>query len=127
MRVDGQKSVYLPVMKQGGDTNTIAVVDGVRGILSKLVDIPKELVTKVVFDQSEFVKSAIETLLHEGGIGLLLTGSDGAASFWRVCARRSPCFFPFRFRRWRRSSVFISAAAPSTRWCWRDWRLFFPV
>ncbi len=27
----------------------------------------------MVFDQSEFVKSAIETLLHEGGLGLLLT------------------------------------------------------
>ncbi len=73
VRVDGQKSVYLPVMKQGGDTNTIAVVDAVRDVLSNLVDIPKQLVTKVVFDQSEFVKSAIETLLHEGAIGLLLT------------------------------------------------------
>src|SRR5215467_10803285 len=28
--VDGQPSVYLPVMKQGGDTNTIAVVDGIK-------------------------------------------------------------------------------------------------
>src|SRR5580693_1892838 len=28
VRIDGQKSVYLPVMKQGGDTNTIAVVNG---------------------------------------------------------------------------------------------------
>ena len=30
VRVDGQRSVYMPVLKQGGDTNTIAVVDGVR-------------------------------------------------------------------------------------------------
>src|SRR5690348_5882918 len=30
VRVDGQRSVYLPVLKQGGDTNTIAVVNGVR-------------------------------------------------------------------------------------------------
>src|SRR6516225_5216278 len=30
VRVDGQRSVYTPVLKQGGDTNTIAVVDGVR-------------------------------------------------------------------------------------------------
>src|ERR1700694_6023930 len=28
VRVDGQRSVYVPVLKQGGDTNTIAVVDG---------------------------------------------------------------------------------------------------
>src|SRR5579864_7675762 len=73
VRVDGQKSVYLPVLKQGGDTNTIAVVNAVRTVLANLVDTPKQLVTKVVFDQSEFVKSAIETLLHEGTIGLLLT------------------------------------------------------
>ena len=30
VRVDGQRSVYLPVLKQGGDTNTIAVVDGIQ-------------------------------------------------------------------------------------------------
>src|SRR5216684_1659093 len=40
VRVDGQPSAYLPVMKQGGDTNTIAVVDGVKEVVSKLVDVP---------------------------------------------------------------------------------------
>ena len=30
VRVDGQRSCYIPIMKQGGDTNTIPVVDGVR-------------------------------------------------------------------------------------------------
>ena len=75
VRVDGQRSVYIPVLKQGGDTNTIAIVDGIRNAtaIGKLLDVPKELVTNVVFDQSQFVKTAIETLLHEGGIGLLLT------------------------------------------------------
>jgi multidrug efflux pump subunit AcrB len=73
VRVDGQKSVYLPVMKQGGDTNTISVVSGVKDAVAKLSDVPKQLVAKVVFDQSVFVKNAIETLLHEGGIGLILT------------------------------------------------------
>ena len=73
VRVDGQRSVYTPVMKQGGDTNTIAVVDGIKQALGHLFDVPKSLITKVVFDQSVFVKTAIETLLHEGGIGLLLT------------------------------------------------------
>src|SRR6202166_5107252 len=73
VRVDGQPSVYLPVLKQGGDTNTIAVVDGIKQAVQHLFDVPKELVTRVVFDQSVFVKTAIETLLHEGGLGLLLT------------------------------------------------------
>src|SRR3954468_22987925 len=74
VKVDGQPSVYLPVMKQGGDTNTIAVVDGVKDLVGKLVDVPEQLVASVVFDQSLFVKRAIETLLREGGIGLVLTG-----------------------------------------------------
>ncbi len=37
VRVDRQKSVYLPVMKQGGDTNTIAVVDGVKKAIAERV------------------------------------------------------------------------------------------
>ena len=73
VRVDGQRSVYLPILKQGGDTNTIAVVDGVRAALKNLFDVPQQLSSKVVFDQSQFVKTAIETLLHEGALGLLLT------------------------------------------------------
>ena len=73
VRVDGQKSVYLPVLKQGGDSNTIAIVDGIRKIVNDLVDVPKNLVTKVVFDQSVFVRTAIKNLGSEGGIGLVLT------------------------------------------------------
>lgn len=74
VRVDGQRSVYLPILKQGGDTNTIAVVDGIKDALQHLVDIPKQLIPKVVFDQSLFVKTAIANVLREGGIGLVLTG-----------------------------------------------------
>jgi len=73
VRVDGQRSVYLPILKQGGDTNTIAVVDGVDKVVSQLFDVPRNLVTNVVFDQSEFVKEAIASLLREGGMGLFLT------------------------------------------------------
>jgi multidrug efflux pump subunit AcrB len=74
VRVDGQRSVYLPVLKQGGDANTIEVVDGIKNAVGGLLDVPKELVAKVVFDQSVFVKTAIENLVHEGALGLLLTG-----------------------------------------------------
>src|SRR5262249_52787583 len=73
VRVDGQRSVYIAVLKQGGDTNTIAVVDGVKKAIGHLYDIPKELISNVVFDQSVYVKTAIETLLHEGALGLFLT------------------------------------------------------
>jgi len=74
VRVDSQPSVYLPVLKQGGDANTIEVVDGIKNSIAHLFDVPKQLVTKVVFDQSVFVRNAIDNLIHEGLIGLLLTG-----------------------------------------------------
>lgn len=73
VHVNGARSVYLPVLKAGGDANTISVVEGVRKTIKNLVDIPSALRTSVVFDQSRFVRTAIETLLHEGGIGLFLT------------------------------------------------------
>ena len=47
-----------------------------KRVVSNLLDVPKQLVTQVVFDQSVFVKAAIENLIHEGAIGLVLTGAD---------------------------------------------------
>src|ERR1700691_3864681 len=73
VRVNGQRGVYLPIFKQGGDSNTISIVDGIRQTIKKLYDVPASMTSAVVFDQSRFVKTAIETLLHEGGIGLFLT------------------------------------------------------
>jgi len=74
VRIDGQRSVYIPVLKQGGDSNTIAIVNGIREATKHLTDIPDVLKTAVVFDQSIFVKTAVKNLLKEGGIGLVLTG-----------------------------------------------------
>src|SRR5580704_7414304 len=45
VRIDGQKSAYIPIMKSGGDSNTIEVVN-----------------------------EAINTVLHEGATGLVLIG-----------------------------------------------------
>lgn len=73
VRVNGQRAVYLPIFKAGADANTIAIVNGVRSTLKKLYDVPASLKTSVVFDQSRFVKTAITTLVHEGGVGLFLT------------------------------------------------------
>ena len=74
VRIDGQKSVYIPILKQGGGSNTIAIVNGVKEATKHLVDVPDVLRTAVVFDQSVAVKTALENLLKEGGIGLVLTG-----------------------------------------------------
>jgi multidrug efflux pump subunit AcrB len=74
VRIDGQKSVYIPILKQGGGSNTISIVNGIKDSTKRLVDIPEALRTAVVFDQSIFVKIALKNLLKEGGIGLVLTG-----------------------------------------------------
>jgi hydrophobic/amphiphilic exporter-1 (mainly G- bacteria), HAE1 family len=73
VRVNGQRSAYVPILKQGGDTNTIAVVNGIKSAITNLRDIPSQLKTHVVFDQSLFVKQAISTVMREGGMGLVLT------------------------------------------------------
>ena len=74
VRVDGQHSVYIPVLKQGGGSNTITIVNGIRKATAHLLDIPQQLKTSVVFDQSVFVKKAIKNVISEGAIGLCLTG-----------------------------------------------------
>jgi multidrug efflux pump subunit AcrB len=74
VRIDGQRSVYIPIFKQGGGGNTITIVDGIKRVVRHLVDVPHALKTEVVFDQSQFVRMAIKQLLREGGIGLFLTG-----------------------------------------------------
>jgi multidrug efflux pump subunit AcrB len=74
VRIDGQRSVYVPVFKQGGNSNTITIVNGMKAAVKHLVDIPENLKTAVVFDQSIFVKLAIRNLLKEASIGLILTG-----------------------------------------------------
>src|ERR1700728_283724 len=72
VRIDGQRSVYVPIFKQGGDSNTITIVNGIRAAAKKLVDIPASLKTDVVFDQSVFVKLAVKNLVKEASIGLFL-------------------------------------------------------
>jgi HAE1 family hydrophobic/amphiphilic exporter-1 len=73
VRVNGQRSVYTPILKQGGDTNTLDVVAGIKKTIPTLRDVPPQLKASVVFDQSVFVKKAIFSVMREGGIGLLLT------------------------------------------------------
>jgi multidrug efflux pump subunit AcrB len=72
VRIDGQRSVYVPVFKQGGDSNTITIVDGMKAAIKHLVDVPASLKTAVVFDQSVFVKLAISNVSREATIGLVL-------------------------------------------------------
>ena len=124
VHVNGQRSVYLPVMKQGGDSNTIAVVDGVRKTVTHLVDVPPAMKTAVVFDQSRFVRTAIETLLHEGGIGLFLTCVMILMFLGSLRATVAVVLLHSAYRSARHSSSCNWADRRSTAWCWADsrWR-----
>ncbi len=71
VRINGQRSVYIPVLKQG-NANTIAVVDGVRALIPKVTALPQGMKLKAIFDQSSYVRAAVESLEHEAVIGSVL-------------------------------------------------------
>src|SRR5438309_6385146 len=68
VRINDQRAVYLPIMKQAG-ANTIQVIDGIKKVIPKLIGLPKELTVKLLFDQSLYIRQAIQTLEHEGLLG----------------------------------------------------------
>jgi multidrug efflux pump subunit AcrB len=72
--VNGQRSVYLPVIKRA-DASTLDVVNEVRNALPQMQAlVPEDITVAFEFDQSEYVKSAIRSLTTEGILGALLTG-----------------------------------------------------
>src|SRR5512146_471905 len=68
VRIDSHRAVYLPIMKQAG-ANTIQVIDGIKTVLPNLIGLPRELSVKLLFDQSVYIRQAIQTLEHEGLLG----------------------------------------------------------
>ena len=64
VRINGQHSVYVPVLKQG-NANTIAVVDAVRDLLPELTGVPAGMHLNAIFDQSGYIRGAVRSLEHE--------------------------------------------------------------
>src|SRR5712692_3044517 len=75
VRVNGHRSVYVPILKQAG-ANTLAVIDGIRAVLPKLKGIPTDLEIKLLFDQSRYIRESIGTVQKElllgGGLACLM-------------------------------------------------------
>jgi HAE1 family hydrophobic/amphiphilic exporter-1 len=71
VRIDGQRSVFIPVLKQG-NANTIEVVDGVRALLPKIAGLPAGITLDAIFDQSSYIRAAIESLEHEAASAAVL-------------------------------------------------------
>ncbi|HET8580057.1 MAG TPA: efflux RND transporter permease subunit, partial [Nitrospiraceae bacterium] len=68
VRINGHRAVYLPIMKQAG-ANTIQVIDGIKENLPKLIGLPEDLTVNLIFDQSLYIRQAIQTLEKEGLLG----------------------------------------------------------
>jgi CzcA family heavy metal efflux pump len=71
VRINGQRSVYIPVLKQSG-ANTIAIVDGVESLLPQIGNIPKALKLNAIFSQATYVRNAVDALEHEAVLGSVL-------------------------------------------------------
>ena len=74
MRVDGRKSVYIPVLKQEG-ANTVKVIDATRNAINTFYGLPKSLDISLVFDQSVYIRDSVASLEREGIVGILLTAA----------------------------------------------------
>ncbi|MFT3836357.1 MAG: efflux RND transporter permease subunit [Myxococcaceae bacterium] len=71
---NGRRAVLVSILKAGG-ASTLQVVDRIRGALPQIMTtLPKELHTHLMFDQSIFVRAAVEGVLEEAAIAALLTG-----------------------------------------------------
>lgn len=71
---NGNRTVYLPVTKRA-EASTLAVVAKVRESLPEFQKLlPEGIRVSFEFDQTPVVNQSISDLLHEGGLGAILTG-----------------------------------------------------
>ena len=71
--VDGTPGALMSIRKTGG-VSTLAVIDGVREVLPEIKKVlPSSVDIKAIFDQSVFVKAALNGVIREGVIAAGLT------------------------------------------------------
>src|SRR5262245_15347593 len=72
VRINGRAQVYIPVYRQGG-ASSLAVADGTKAELKKIEEeLPEGSKLDFVIDQTESVRKAIDSLIHEGVVGAIL-------------------------------------------------------
>jgi len=71
---NGKRTIYIPVTKRP-DASTLTVVQEVRDNLARFQSlVPEDIKITYEFDQSQYVRDALNAVLREGIIGALLTG-----------------------------------------------------
>ena len=74
VRVNGQRSVLLTVLKSG-QTSTLDIIAGVKALLPQIAaGLPPELHIHPLADQSLFVRASIDGVIKEATIAACLTG-----------------------------------------------------
>ncbi len=74
VRHNGARAALLTVLKNGG-SSTLDIVERIKEILPRIRStLPAALKLKLMFDQSIFVRAAIQGVLREATIAALLTG-----------------------------------------------------
>src|SRR5437763_1890878 len=72
VRINGRQQVYVPIYRQGG-ASTLAVSDDTKKALPAMEErLEPGTKLKFVMDQSVYVRQAIESLVEEGFIGIIL-------------------------------------------------------
>lgn len=74
VRVDGQRSVYMPLLRQAG-ASAVRVVDNVKEFLPELYErgiVPEDVKIDLAFDQSQYVRDAMANLRLEAVMGAVL-------------------------------------------------------
>lgn len=72
VRVNGRQQVFVPIYRQQG-SSSLTVADGVKEAIPEMEsELPKGSKLEFVIDQSEYVRKAIESLIHEGVVGAIL-------------------------------------------------------
>jgi multidrug efflux pump subunit AcrB len=71
---NGRRTVYLPVVKRS-DASTVSVVNAIRASLPRMnAALPPSVKVSYEFDQSKYVRDAINDVLFEGAMGAILPG-----------------------------------------------------
>ncbi len=74
VRIDGQRSVYMPILKQGGNSNTITIVNGIKGRGQETRRYSRHAQDRRRLRSVRICKAGHQELVNEAAIGLVLTG-----------------------------------------------------
>jgi multidrug efflux pump subunit AcrB len=75
VRINGKQQVYVPVYRQGG-ASSLTVAEGTKAHIPFMEKrLPEGTKLNFVMDQSIYVRQAIESLIHEGALGILMVAA----------------------------------------------------